>query len=41
MDLIADLDSPSVGFIMVSQQPMRDVAASITDYNETNLKSLP
>jgi hypothetical protein len=39
--LIQDLDRPSVGFIMVSQQPMRDVAASITSYSERNTKSLP
>jgi hypothetical protein len=31
--LIQDLDRPSTGFIMVSQQPMRDVAASIEAYS--------
>jgi hypothetical protein len=32
--LIQDLDRPTSGFIVVSQQPMLDVAASIAGYKE-------
>jgi hypothetical protein len=32
--LIQDLDRPGRGFVTTSQQPMIDVAASLTDYQE-------
>ncbi len=32
--LIQDLNRPGAGFIIVSQQPMRDVAASLGTYAE-------
>ncbi len=32
--LVQDLDRPNAGFIMVSEQPMRDVAASMAGYSQ-------